>query len=204
MANNRIAILFSGNGSNMQAIVSACQDGYLNASVVKLICNNPDAKGIQYALQQKMDCSVIDHRQCSELAEFEEKIIDLLKESQANWIVLAGFMRVLSARFVQLFRGRIVNIHPSLLPRHPGLNTHQKVIDSGDKEHGASVHFVTEGVDEGPLIMQEKITVDVEDTVLSLAEKVLAREHSLYIRALKLIFDQSLRADNENSYEKVS
>jgi len=139
----RVVVLISGGGSNMRAIVEACQSGTVDATVVAVISNNPDAGGLAYAQSQQIDTAVLDHKQFSNRLEFDSKLKTLIDSFKPDWILLAGFMRILSSEFVTHFVGRMINIHPSLLPLHPGLNTHANVLKAGDTTHGATVHFVT-------------------------------------------------------------
>lgn len=182
----RIVVLISGRGSNMQAIVEACQTKAINATVVAVISNNPSAEGLKYAQSQNIHTDVLDHKQFDDRNQFDAQLQNLIDAHSPDWLVLAGFMRILSADFVNHYLGKMVNIHPSLLPAYPGLNTHARVLEAGDKQHGATVHFVTPELDAGPAIAQTHVSVEPNDTEQSLATRVLQTEHELYTRALQL------------------
>ena len=175
----RVAILISGRGSNMRALVENAA-GY---AVVLVASNKPDAEGLGYALAANIPTWALDSKTVSR-REFETALGAILREHDVGTIALAGFMRLLSREFVELWAGRIVNIHPSLLPKYPGLDTHARAIAAGDSESGCSVHLVTEEVDAGAVIAQAKVPVEPGDTPHSLEQRVLAAEHALYPRAL--------------------
>ena len=180
----RIVVLISGRGSNMKAVVNACDSGQINAEVVAVISNRPNAAGLEYAKSQGISTSVCDHTQYSSRDQFDAELATMIDSAKPDWIVLAGFMRILGAELVQRFVGRMINIHPSLLPKYPGLNTHERAITAGDLVHGASVHFVIPELDAGPVIEQISIPIQKADTADSLAARVLAEEHDLLIKAL--------------------
>jgi len=180
----RIVVLISGRGSNMQAIVNACQTGRLDAQVVRVISNRPQAAGLQYAQKQNIETVVCDHTVLSNRDNFDAEIGKAIESANPDLVVLAGFMRILGAELVENFLGRIINIHPSLLPKYPGLNTHRRALAAGDTEHGASVHFVTPELDAGPIIAQAIVPIVQGDTEQSLAQRVLAEEHELLINSM--------------------
>lgn len=182
----RIVVLISGNGSNMRAIVEACQRGELAASVVAVISNRPDAAGLRFAQEQNIETAVLDHTTFSVRNDFDVQLQALIDAYKPDLVALAGFMRILSSDLVNHFLGRMINIHPSLLPRYPGLHTHAKVLKAGDTKHGASVHFVTAELDAGPVIAQSEVPVMHDDTEQTLAARVLRTEHALYVKALQL------------------
>lgn len=182
----RLAILISGRGSNMVAIAKACETGELDARVALVISNRPDAAGIQAAQQMGIDTAVIDHQTFSSREAFDQALHERLSPVQPDWIVLAGFMRILTATFVNRWQGKMLNIHPSLLPRYPGLDTHARAIAAGDSHAGASVHIVSPELDAGPVIAQVKVPIEPDDTTEMLAERVLKQEHALYLKALQL------------------
>jgi len=182
---SRIAVLISGRGSNMRSIVEACQDGAIDATVVAIISNNPDAGGLAFAQKQNIDTAVLDHTKFSSRIEFDSELKTLVDSYNPDWILLAGFMRILGSEFINHFTGRIINIHPSLLPLYPGLNTHARALAAGDTKHGATVHFVTPELDAGPIIARAEVAVFADDTERTLAERVLRAEHKLYVRALQ-------------------
>ncbi|AQS35702.1 phosphoribosylglycinamide formyltransferase, formyltetrahydrofolate-dependent [Shewanella psychrophila] len=180
----RVLVLISGNGSNLQAIIDDCDD-HLEAEIVGVISNKPDAYGLIRAHQSEIDTSCVIVRKDEARSEYDARLKLAIDRYQPNLIVLAGFMRILSDEFVQGFEGRMINIHPSLLPKYTGLNTHQRAIDAKDTEHGASVHFVTPELDSGPVILQAKVPVYDEDTADTLAEKVHQQEHAIYPMVVK-------------------
>lgn len=176
----RLAVLISGRGSNLKAILDAIGTGRLAAQVVLVLSNRPGAGGLDIAAAAGVPAAVIDHRQYPDRHAFEQALVTALDAAQAELLVLAGFMRVLTADFVQRWRGRLINIHPSLLPAFAGLDTHARALAAGATEHGASVHFVTAAVDGGPLIAQIRVPVLAGDTPDTLAARVLPAEHRLY------------------------
>jgi len=176
----RVTVLISGRGSNMQAIHQACIDGSIEAIVVNVISNNPDAPGLAYAMQQGIATTVVDDKDFKSRATFDRSLASNIDQYKPDLIALAGFMRVLSAEFTDQYAGRLINIHPSLLPRHRGLNTHQKALTCGDRWHGCSVHFVSPALDGGPLIARSIVPVLPGDSADSLSNRVLEKEHALY------------------------
>jgi len=169
----------------MLAIDDACKSGELNAQIALVISNRPQAAGLESAKARGLATDVIDHQQFASRDDFDAALDARMREANPDWIVLAGFMRILGEKLVTAWPGQMVNIHPSLLPRHPGLNTHAKALAAGDSEAGASVHIVTPELDAGPVIAQVRVRIEPDDTPESLAARVLAREHALYIQALK-------------------
>ena len=189
----RIAVLLSGSGSNLQAILDAQASGQLRGEVVVVVSNKADAYGLQRAVQAGVDTHAIDHRDFGSREQFDAALITLLDGYQPDLVVLAGFMRILTDGFVQHYHGRLLNIHPSLLPKYPGLHTHQRALESGDAEAGATVHFVTEELDGGPLIIQARVPVQPGDTPATLATRVLAQEHRIYPQAIRWFCEGRLR-----------
>jgi phosphoribosylglycinamide formyltransferase 1 len=179
-----IVILISGRGSNMEAIVDACQKEGWPARVVAVISNRPDAAGLALAQSFGIATRVIDHTAYTARAAFDHELARTIDATGAHWVVLAGFMRILSEDFVKHFEGRIINIHPSLLPAFPGLATHRRAIEAGVAVHGATVHFVTSELDHGPIVGQGIVNVLQSDSEQSLAARVQAIEHRLYPEAL--------------------
>ncbi|ABZ76245.1 phosphoribosylglycinamide formyltransferase [Shewanella halifaxensis HAW-EB4] len=180
----RVLVLISGNGSNLQAIIDGCDDN-LQADVVGVISNKPDAYGLVRAHQNEIDTSCVIAHTGETRQEYDARLLNAIEKYQPDLIVLAGFMRILSDEFVQRFEGKMVNIHPSLLPKYTGLHTHQRAIDAKDTEHGASVHFVTPELDAGPVILQAKVPVYEDDTADTLAERVHEQEHAIYPLVVK-------------------
>lgn len=178
----RIAVLASGHGSNLQALIDACQSGQIRGSIVGVICNRPDAYALQRAEQAGLRRALVDHRQFTDRASFENELIQVLQSWQVDLIVLAGFMRVLTPNFVTRYSGQIINIHPSLLPAYKGLHTHQRVLDNGEQLHGCSVHFVTPELDAGAVIAQAIHPITPHETLESLQAEVHRLEHQIYPR----------------------
>jgi len=174
----RVVVLLSGSGSNLQALIDAQASS--SYEIVAVISNKQDAFGLQRAAKHGIATETLSHRDFASRESFDSKLAKLVDSFKPDLVVLAGFMRILTAPFVALFAGRLVNIHPSLLPEFPGMNTHQRARDAGVSEHGASVHFVTEELDGGPVIARRKVSVTADDTAESLAAKVLTEEHKLY------------------------
>jgi len=196
----RIVVLISGRGSNMRAIIEACQNGRLDAEVVAVISNNPDAAGLTFAREQNIKTAVLDHKSFSVRNDFDEQLQALISSFRPDLVAMAGFMRILSKALVNHFLGRMINIHPSLLPLYTGLNTHARVLAAGDTRHGASVHFVTAELDAGPVIAQSEVPVLQNDTEQSLAARVLDTEHELYIQALQHCVSGNARLVNAECY----
>lgn len=184
-----VVVLISGRGSNLKAILDAVANDALPIELRAVISNRPDAPGLQYARTAGVSAVVVDHRACADRATFEQllmRTIDAaLGSSTHGLVVLAGFMRVLGAEFVNHYRGRLINIHPSLLPAFPGLDTHARALAAGVTLHGASVHFVTPDVDGGPIITQAKVPVHAGDTPATLAARVLKEEHRVLPLAIR-------------------
>jgi phosphoribosylglycinamide formyltransferase-1 len=187
-----VVILISGRGSNMKSIVEAKNNGELDINIAAVISNRPDAAGLEYAEQQGIATSVIDHKTFESRESFDTALANLIDGYSPNLVVLAGFMRILTAEFVEHYSQRLINIHPSLLPKLKGLDTHQRAIEAGETEHGASVHFVTPELDDGPVISQAKVSVMPDDTASTLAARVLVEEHKLYPAAIQQLMRDGL------------
>ncbi len=181
----KLAVLISGRGSNMLAIADACARGELQAEIALVLSNRPDAQGLQSARDRGIATAVVDHTAFTSREDFDAAMQTRLMKVHPDWIVLAGFMRILSDDFVKQWEGRMVNIHPSLLPRYPGLDTHARAIEAGDTEAGASVHLVTPELDAGPVLAQVRVPILPDDTAETLSRRVITQEHSLYVTALK-------------------
>lgn len=194
----RLAILASGRGSNLQAILDAIAAGTLDAQVVGVFSDKPDA----FALQRVPEALrwARTPKSCGSRAAFDQTLADALDAASPDWIVCAGYMRILSEAFVQRFPSKILNIHPSLLPKYKGLHTHQRVLEEGDSEHGASVHFINAELDGGAVIAQAKVPVLPSDDADTLAARVLGTEHPLYIHVLQLAANGRLDERNGSVY----
>ncbi|USU15441.1 phosphoribosylglycinamide formyltransferase [Paraburkholderia fungorum] len=191
----KLVILISGRGSNMEAIVRACADEGWPAQVAAVIANRPDAAGLAFAASHGIATAVVDHRQFPDRESFDAALARQIDSFAPDLVVLAGFMRVLTAGFVDRYAGRMLNVHPSLLPSFPGLKTHQQALDAGVRLHGASVHFVTSQLDHGPIVAQAAVPVEAGDTPAMLAERVLATEHVIYPRAVRWFVEGRLALD---------
>jgi phosphoribosylglycinamide formyltransferase-1 len=190
-----IVTLISGRGSNFEAIVKTAQKEQWPVTFTGVIANHSTAKGLDFARSQGIPAFVIEHREYATRESFDAALMAKIDELGADLVVLAGFMRILTPGFIRHFEGRLMNIHPALLPAFPGLHTHERALEAGVAEHGASVHFVTEGVDEGPIICQASVPVLPDDDADSLAARVLAAEHQIYPRAVKWYLDGRLRIE---------
>jgi phosphoribosylglycinamide formyltransferase-1 len=183
----KIAILISGRGSNMRAIIDACANPDYPAQVVLVLSNKADALGLKYAAEKGIATQVVNHNAYNSREEFDAKMAEKINASGAEIVCLAGFMRVLSAGFVKQFEGRMINIHPSLLPKFKGLETHKRALMEQETQHGCTVHYVTAELDSGATILQEVVSIEPHDTEASLAAKVLAKEHGAYVKALAIV-----------------
>jgi phosphoribosylglycinamide formyltransferase-1 len=179
-ARARLAVLISGRGSNLQAFIEASASGALSADIAVVISNNPAAAGLQLATSAGIPTRCIDHRAFSSREAFDAALAAEVGLWDVDLVILAGFMRILTPAFIQPFSGRLLNVHPSLLPRYPGLNTHQRALDAGDREAGVTVHFVTLELDGGPPIIQARVPILPGDTARSLADRVVVQEHRIY------------------------
>ncbi len=191
----RIVILISGRGSNMRSIVEACENEHWPARVVAVVSNRPDALGLGYAAARGIASAVVDHRAFAAREAFDAALSQAIDAHTPDVVALAGFMRILGAEFVRRYEGRLLNIHPSLLPAFPGLHTHRRAIEAGCKIAGATVHFVTPALDHGPIVIQAAVPVLAEDDERSLSERVLAMEHRIYPRALRWCVEGQLRLE---------
>jgi phosphoribosylglycinamide formyltransferase 1 len=187
-----LGVLASGSGTNLQAIIEAIEAGTLATQIACVISNNPDAYALKRAQAHHIPTLVINHRDFSNREDFEKALIAALEPCQVNLIVLAGFMRILSPTFVRHYEGRIMNIHPALLPAFPGVNAIQQAYDSKSSVTGVTVHFVDEGMDTGPIILQKEVLIDAKDSLEALAEKIHQTEHQLYPQAIQLFTEERL------------
>jgi len=175
-----LVVLISGSGSNLQAIIDQISQGALNAKIVAVISNVANVKGLQRAIDNNIPTVTLPHGDYPDRESFDQQLQDTIEDFHPDLVILAGFMRILSPSIAKHFRGRMLNIHPSLLPKYPGLHTHQRALEAGDNEHGTSIHFVTEELDGGPLICQKRFPIESEDTADSLFDKVQKCEHQMY------------------------
>ena len=194
---HRLAVLISGTGSNLQAILDAIDAGELPARVSLVLSNKAGAAGLARAERAGVPAQAIDHRGFPDRASFDQAMIERIDAHGADTVVLAGVMRILSPGFVRHYQGRLITIHPALLPKYPGLNTHARALEAGDREHGCSLHFVTDELDGGPLIAQARFPVAANDTAETLSEKVQAREHRLYPQVLRWRAQQRLQMTDQ-------
>jgi phosphoribosylglycinamide formyltransferase-1 len=191
-----IVILISGRGSNMEAIVRAQQAEAWPARIAAVISNKPDAKGLAFAQAHGIPTAVVANKEFPSREAFDAALRETIDRFEPDLVVLAGFMRILTAPFVEHYAGRMLNIHPSLLPLFPGLHTHRQALDAGVQEHGATVHFVTAELDHGPAVIQARIPVLPGDTEDSLAERLLAEEHVIYPQAVRLFIEDRLSIED--------
>jgi phosphoribosylglycinamide formyltransferase-1 len=179
-----LAILLSGNGTNLQAIIDSIDSGQLKADIKIVISNNKDAFGLERAKINNIKNLCIDHQDFADRESFDERLLEEVKQEKIDFIVLAGFMRILGSNFIRNFPNKILNIHPSLLPKYPGLNTHKKVLENKDKEHGVTVHLVDEGLDSGPIIGSMKLKVIDGEKESDLERRIHKIEHYIYPKIL--------------------
>lgn len=191
----RIVILISDRGSNMQAIVESCVGEAWTAQVVAVISNRPNAAGLAFAAARGIATAVVDHQAFSTREQFDAALAAAIDSHEPDLVVLAGFMRILGADFVRHYEGRMLNVHPSLLPAFAGLHTHRRAIEAGCKVAGATVHFVTAALDHGPIVVQAAVAVLPGDDEATLAARVLAREHVIYPLAVRWFVEGCLRLD---------
>ncbi|MGK8435789.1 phosphoribosylglycinamide formyltransferase [Ectopseudomonas hydrolytica] len=188
-----VVVLISGSGSNLQALIDSVAQGDNPARIAAVISNRADAYGLVRAQNAGIATEVLDHKQFDGREAFDAAMMQAIDAHQPDLVVLAGFMRILTPGFVQHYSGRLLNIHPSLLPRYKGLHTHQRALEAGDAEHGCSVHFVTEELDGGPLVVQAVLPVAPDDTADSLARRVHQQEHQIYPLAVRWFAEGRLR-----------
>jgi len=206
----RAVVLISGGGSNLQAFIDQIQTNELPLDISLVISNNADAYGLERAKKAGIESCVVNHRNYESRDHFDAALIEKIDASQPDIVILAGFMRILTEDFVNHYENRLVNIHPSLLPKYPGTNTHQRAIDAKDQWHGASIHFVVPEVDAGPIILQGRLPIKSDDTSESLQQRIHKIEHQLYPLALKWFAEGRLSIsldkvllDNETSQEQL-
>lgn len=195
-----IVVLVSGSGSNLQAIIDASLHKDSGYRVSAVISNKADAYGLQRAEKHDIPSHVIEHKSFDNREAFDQSLMKVIDQYQPNLVVLAGFMRILTPAFVNHYSGFLLNIHPSLLPKYQGLNTHQRALDAGDKQHGVSIHFVTEELDGGPVIMQSCVDINEGDDAESLQKKIHTREHLIYPLTIKWFSEQRVYLKNDTVY----
>ena len=196
---SKIVVLISGGGTNLQAIIDACSDSNYPAKVVGVVSNKVDAYGLTRAENADIATVTLSHKDFDSREDYDQALIKKIDCFNADLIVLAGFMRILTPNFVQHYQGKLLNIHPSLLPKYQGLNTHQRAIDAGEDVHGVSVHFVTEELDGGPVILQAKIPVFEGDNCDDLAARVHEQEHRIYPLVVKWFAEKRLSMQGDNA-----
>lgn len=197
MSKHILGILCSGRGSNMQSIMAAIESGQIKAKIGVVLTDKPEARALQVAKEAGIKSICVNRKTCSSQQDFEEKLVAELKKANVTLVVLAGFMRILSPYFVEAYRHRILNIHPSLLPSFGGAHAHRDVLAYGTKVSGCTIHFVDEGMDHGPIILQDTVPVLDDDTEETLAARVLTKEHVLYPKAIELFVDGRLELVDE-------
>ncbi|HET6373755.1 MAG TPA: phosphoribosylglycinamide formyltransferase [Candidatus Polarisedimenticolia bacterium] len=190
-----IGVLISGRGSNMLAIAAACRDGRIRSQISIVVSNEPDAGGLKAATDLGLAVQVVDHRASHGRAEHDRKVKTVLEAHGVELVCLAGYMRLLSPAFVRDYSGRVMNVHPALLPAFSGLHAQRQALEHGARVSGATVHFVDEGLDSGPIILQAAVLVLEDDTEQTLSERILKEEHRLYPEAISLYFDNRLRIE---------
>jgi len=194
-----LVVLISGSGSNLQAIIDATQNGAIPAKISAVICNKESAYGLTRAADAGITTEVISHKNFDSREDFDQALQAKIDHFSPDLVILAGFMRILTPEFVRHYSGRMLNIHPSLLPKYRGLNTHQRAIEAGEDEHGVTVHFVTEELDGGPNVLQARVPINSSETVETLAAKVLTQEHQIYPRAIKWFAQGRLKMDGNQA-----
>ncbi|MFD1806817.1 phosphoribosylglycinamide formyltransferase [Pasteurella oralis] len=196
----KIVVLISGQGTNLQALIDACRSGAIPAQIVAVISNKADAFGLQRAKSAAIPSKVFLRQEFDSHLAMDQQIADYIESVQADLIVLAGYMKILSAEFTQRFTGRILNIHPSLLPKYPGLHTYQQALDAGEQEHGTTVHFVNEEVDSGAIILQAKVPIFADDEMTDIEERVKEQELRIYPLVVKWFVEDRLKLINGQAF----
>ena len=194
-----VVVLLSGSGSNLQALIDSASAGDSPVRIRAVVSNRADAYGLQRAKAAGIDTSVLEHAGFAGREAFDAALMALIDGFSPDLVVLAGFMRILSGGFVRHYQGRLLNIHPSLLPKYKGLHTHQRALEAGDSEHGCSVHFVTEELDGGPLVVQAVVPVATDDTAQTLAQRVHLQEHQIYPLAVRWFAEGRLRLADQGA-----
>lgn len=196
MSVKKLTVLISGNGSNLQALIDACKSGRLDLELVHVISNNPGAFGLERARAAGIPCSILAHEEFASRGEFDRELAQLIATATPDLVILAGFMRILGPAVLHRFSGRLINLHPSLLPLYRGANTYERALAAGDSEHGASMHFVTAELDGGPVISQVRIAIEAGDDPRTLAARLAGREHDLVVATAELFKHRSVECRN--------
>ena len=191
----KIAVLISGNGSNLEAIIDACKKNLINGSVDIVISNNPNAYGIQRAKNHSINYKIIDNKSFETREDFDQALVEVLKDIRPDLIVLAGFMRILTPLMIEAFNNKIINIHPSLLPKYPGLDTHNLVLKNGDLKHGVTIHYVNEVLDGGQIIAQGEISVNANETINELKSRIHSIEHVMLPMVISKFADGTINTE---------
>ena len=191
----KIAVLISGNGSNLEAIIDACKKNLINGSVDIVISNNPNAYGIQRAKNHSINYKIIDNKSFETREDFDQALVEVLKDIRPDLIVLAGFMRILTPLMIEAFKNKIINIHPSLLPKYPGLDTHNLVLKNGDLKHGVTIHYVNEVLDGGQIIAQGEISVNANETINELKSSIHSIEHVMLPMVVSKFADGTINTE---------
>lgn len=193
-----LIVIISGNGSNLQSIIDAIESGRLNARIAAVISNNADAYGLTRANRHNIETTVIDHHQFDSREAFDQQLLQTVNQYQPDYILLAGFMRILGSAFIQAYRHTILNIHPSLLPHYKGLNTYQRALENNEPEHGVSIHLVTAELDDGPILLQGRYPIESADSVEDLQSKGHTLEHRMYPAILQWLSSGDLEIKGES------
>jgi len=188
-----LVVIISGNGSNLQSIIDAIENGQINARISLVVSNNPHAYGLTRAANHGIAHQIIDHRQFEDRVSFNQALLETVTQQQPDLVILAGFMRILGKEFIQTYRNRILNIHPSILPAYKGLNSHQRALENNECEHGVSIHIVTEELDDGPVLLRGRYPIVLGDSVEDLQQKGHALEHKMYPQLLEWICNRELK-----------
>ena len=199
----KIIVLISGNGSNLQAIIDACKSGMIGGNVVGVISNKANVFGLERAKKNNIPSEVINHNNFGTREEFDQELVTSIRSYQPDLIVLAGFMRILSPIMTSAFKNKMINIHPSLLPKYPGLKTHEQVIANNDAEHGVTIHSVSEELDGGPIIAQSKIVVHKNQQLEDLIERIHKIEHKIFPKVIGMIASNEIKIVNVAANKKV-
>ena len=199
----KIIVLISGSGSNLQAIIDACNAKMINGCVVGVISNKANAYGLERAKKNNIPTNVINHNDFTTREDFDKELVSSISIFQPDLIVLAGFMRILSPIMTSVFKNKMINIHPSLLPKYPGLNTHEQVIANDDDEHGVTIHSVSEELDGGPIIAQSKISVYKDQKLDDLIERIHEIEHKIFPKVISMIASKEIKIEDVATNKKV-